>query len=592
MDKPLPFFNWSLKKALDTEPDSFVKAKVRIVYTILLISLLKAAIVISLGMANEQRQQVARASVAFLFYLSVIKVLLYTPSRIQLLTHIILNIGVVLVWTNVFVYVKGINLITLQFVFMIALSAFYTLGSRRGILYSIAGILPVASFLVFGGKMNFSGTTQEFASPGYEIIAMLNFVSLVISHYLFYEAFRLNIKEKEKLNNELQLSVASANKLAASKSNFLSTMSHELRTPLNSVVGIAEILLEDKPEERQAENLKILRSSALDLLSLINNVLDFNKIDSDKLELEATSFNLPELMNNVVSGLRVRAMDKKIDLMLDMDLQLNNINVVSDPTRLSQLIYNLAGNAIKFTDKGSVTIKLSCSNKTEDEVDVLFSVIDTGIGIHPDKHESIFQLFTQAESSTTRQYGGTGLGLAIVKQILGLFKSTLQLESSLGNGAQFYFSLRFKIEHRLAAVSASPASGSKTDLSHLKILIAEDNDVNRLIIKKQLEKLNVGCTLVSNGQLACEAFATGYYDAILMDLHMPVMDGYVAVKQIRSMPDPAKAQVHIIAFTASVTEQEQIFENGFNDFLYKPVNMNDLQDKLEKIALLKQGVIA
>jgi signal transduction histidine kinase/CheY-like chemotaxis protein len=585
MDKPLPFFNWSLKRALDTEPDNFMKARARIIYTILLFAILKTVVVFITGFAYEQWSQMVRATVAFIFYIALVKVLLYAPSRIKLLAHSMLVIGAAIVWTNIFVFTQSINLLTLQFVFMMALCSFYTLGSGWGITYSIAGILPVVLYLIFKGNADiyFNDAPQELASPGYEIMVVLNFLSIIIAHHLFYQAFHVNIRDKERLNQQLQLSIAEANNLAISRSNFLSTMSHELRTPLNSVIGITEILLEDKPEERQKENLKILQFSALDLLSLINNVLDFNKIDSGKMELEKFPFRLGEFFQNICAGLRIKASDKKLDFILDIDDALQPVIVVSDPTRLSQLIYNLVGNAIKFTDKGSITVKLECVGEMANGVDVQFSIADTGPGIDAGRHESIFELFTQAETYTTRKYGGTGLGLPIVKQILGLFNSSIHVESSVGNGAKFLFTISFLTTVDDSRVQSSVVANNK-DLSHLRILIAEDNDVNRLIMKKQMANLNIKPMIVENGKQAYEAVLAGNYDAVFMDLHMPVSDGFETTRQIRALKDPVKASVHIIAFTASVTEQERIFAVGFNDFLYKPVNMSDLRDKLEKIA--------
>jgi two-component system, sensor histidine kinase len=488
MDTRLPFFNWSLRKARETEPDNFIKARISIIFTILVFSLLKAAIVIGIGVIHEQKLQVIRAIVAFIVYISLVKFLLYRPGRLLLLAHIMLILGVAIVWTNIFFYAHKINLVTIQFVFMIALSSFYTMGSRSGVGYSVASILPVIIFLGLHGHvdMSFTGGAQELASPGYEAIVILNFVSLVVAHFLFYEALNVNLKEKEKLNLQLQLSIAEANKMAETKSNFLSTISHELRTPLNSVVGMAELLLNDKPEERQKENLKILHYSALDLLSLINNVLDFNKIDSDKLVLEQTPFNLAEFMQNISLGLKVKAGDKHLDFVLDVDQKLKRTNVVSAPTRLSQLIYNLVSNAIKFTEKGIITVKLSCVSTAENSIDVMFSVTDTGIGIHPERHETIFELFTQAESNITRKYGGTGLGLAIVKQVLALFKSDIQLESSPGDGSRFFFTISFTTTADVAKVQ-QPKLDKNKDFSMLKVLIAEDNNFNRLIYNGNLK---------------------------------------------------------------------------------------------------------
>lgn len=587
MSTPLPFFNWSLKKALDTEQDSFSKAQIRIVYSILLFSVLKALIVIGFSTANEQWLQVYRAIGALILYILLIKILLYRPVSLKILTHIMLTAGVLIVWTNIFVYAHKINLVTVEFVFMIVLSSFYILNSVVAFTYSILSILPVILFLAVRGNegVYLTHTTQEFMSPGFEIIVVLNFTSIVVSHYLFYRAFKSNIKEKEKLNAQLQLSIAEANKLAETKSVFLSTISHELRTPLNSVIGITELLIEDNPEERQKENLKILQFSAQDLLSLINNVLDINKIDSEKLELEAVPFRLTEFIQNRCSGLRLKANDKNLHFVLDIDKQLDKTNIISDPTRLSQVIYNLVSNAIKFTDKGTITVKLECIRKTENTAEVLFSVTDTGIGIHPDRHQTVFELFSQAESHITRTYGGTGLGLAIVKQVLTLFHSTIQLESVPGKGSRFSFTILFTTTAETPEIKKT-ATTETPEISHLKILIAEDNELNRLLMRKQLERFNITPVMVGDGREAYEAYLSGNFDAIFMDLHMPELDGYEATKLIRMHNATARERVCIIAFTATVTEQQKIFDNGFDDFLYKPVNMNDLHEKLKKIAAL------
>ncbi len=585
MVEPLSLFNWSLKKAQETEPDSFARARIRIIYAILLLSLLKAGIVIGFCTAHEQWRQVTRGAIAFAVYIVLLKLLLSKPSLIKMLAHIMIIVGVLIVWTNIFVFTHKINLATVQFAFMITLSSFYILGNMPGFIYSVISIMPIALFLILGGNANvyLIGVPQEFASPGYEIVVMLNFVTVVVAHYLFFQAININIKEKETLNSQLRIAIEDANKLAISKTNFLSTMSHELRTPLNSVVGITELLLEDRPEERQKENLKTLQYSAHDLLSLINNILDFNKMDSDKLILDAAPFCLGEFVQNICSVLKVKADNKNIELRLDIDSRLMKSTVISDSIRLSQVLYNLIGNAIKFTEKGSVTVKAELINKNGKIAEVLLSVTDTGIGIHPDKHEEIFELFAQAESHMARKQDGSGLGLAIVRKILGLFNSSIKLESSPGNGAVFSFVILFEVTDNIEAYS--PELISRPDITRLRVLIAEDNDVNRMILQKQMSKLHVEPVIVENGEDAYRELLSGNFDVILMDLHMPVLGGYETIKLIRAINDPIKAATYIVAFTASITEQQKILESGFDDFLYKPVNMSDLRDKLEKVAL-------
>jgi signal transduction histidine kinase len=591
MNTPLSFFNWSLTKAQEAEPEGLGKARIRIIFMVLLFSMLKACVVLVVGTMHEQWLQVSRAGVALVIYMCLLKYLLYKPLSLKRLAHVMINFGILIIWTNVFAFAHKINLLTVQFAFLIALSSFYTLGSRMGFLYSTLGMLPVTFYFLVPNLIHigFTRDVQELAFPGFEIIVVLNFVSLLVSHHLFFQALNVNIREKNELNQQLQSSIAEATQLAESKSNFLSTMSHELRTPLNSVIGITELLLEDKPELRQTDNLKTLQLSAHDLLALINNILDFNKIDSGKLKLDAVPFRLDEFMQNICAVLRVKANNKHLLLNLNIDKRLERINVVGDPTRLSQVIYNIVGNAVKFTDQGRITVALSQVLLEGDRIEVLFSISDTGIGIHPDRHEEIFEMFSQGESSRKRD--GTGLGLAIVKQLLRLFDSSIQVESAPGKGSKFFFTIPFVATAVAEEIKTSVQTPEVGDFGELRVLIAEDNDVNRQVLKLQMGKLKVYPVMVENGQQAFETYSSGNFDIVFLDLHMPVASGYEAAKLIREMADPVKAGVNMVAFTASVTEQEKIFNAGFDDFLYKPANINDLRSKLEKVTQLKLGTV-
>jgi CheY-like chemotaxis protein len=287
-------------------------------------------------------------------------------------------------------------------------------------------------------------------------------------------------------------------------------------------------------------------------------------------------------MQNICAAMRVKANEKNLELVLDIDSSLQHTHIISDPTRLAQIMYNLIGNAVKFTDKGSVTVKLTCANSSEYGVDVLFSVKDTGPGIPFGKHEAIFELFTQAASDTARRFGGTGLGLPIVKQVLGLFDSAIKLQSGPGEGTRFYFTISFGTATQVAQATSADAA-PKVDMSHLKILVAEDIEINRMILKKQLSRLGLDAVIVEDGKQAYEAFLSGNYDILFIDLHMPVWGGYDAITHIRQLPDPIKANVPIVALTASITEDEKIMEAGFNSILYKPVQLNDVRTKLEEV---------
>jgi two-component system, sensor histidine kinase len=586
MSASLPFFNWSVKKLLDTEPDAFTRAKIRILITVLVFSLIKLLVALFISHIHNQDFQVGRSLVMLAIYIALLKLILYNRLYMRPIAHTMVWLGLLLIWSNTFITAKSVNIITLQFVFMLYLSSFYLLGRTFGIIYSILGALPVLIYMLMGNDIvahNF--LADQLASPGYEIIIVLNFITVVVSHYLFHEAFSANITEKEVLNRQLQAAVKEANDAAQSKSNFLSTMSHELRTPLNSVIGMTELLMDDSPSDAQKENLKILNFSAVSLHSLINDILDFNKLGSDKIKLEELGVNLHKLLSNICAGLRVQAKEKGLSLVLKVDDDIKNKRVLTDPTRITQILYNLTGNAIKFTPKGKVTVALKVLSKADNDIMVRFSVTDTGIGIHPDNHKSIFEAFMQASTSTTRDFGGTGLGLAIVKRLLTLFDSKINLESKPGVGSHFFFDIRFFIDHRTAPDSITHTEATY-NLAGLRVLVAEDNPMNRLLLKKVFSKWNVEPVFAVNGQEAVQKILSGDYDVVLMDIHMPVLDGYKAARAIRKMVQAEKNSIPIIALTASVSNNlnEKITEAGMNDYIYKPFNSKELYTKMKEIS--------
>lgn len=589
MEAPISFFNWSLTKLLDGEQDNIIKASVKILFYVLIFNLLKTLIVIGVAFHFQQDLQLQRAMLMLVLYFLLLKVLLANRAYIRLVAHVMLSLGLLVVATNVFLFAQNINALTLQFVFMLILGSFYLLGIRFGIIYSIAAILPIALHLIFNSQMRFAGIQpNELASPGYEIIGILNFVNIIICHYLLLQAFRSNIEEKETLNQQLLMAVQEANQAAESKLDFLSTMTHELRTPLNSVIGISQLMLQDAHSKEQEVSLQILKFSAENLYSLINNILDFNKLGSEKLNLENIPVELAGLVGEICLGFQFQARQKDVDFLLDIDPTLADQWIVTDPTRITQIIYNLAGNAIKFTDQGSVAVTLKVSHIDDQTLTIRFSVADTGIGISADKQEAIFDSFTQASASTARNFGGTGLGLAIVKRLLSLFDSSILLESTPGAGSRFYFDISFK-RYQPSDNFAASQGEDDFDLQGLKILVAEDNPMNRLLLVKVFDRWNNKPEFAVNGQEAIDQVSLNTYDVILMDLHMPIVDGFEATRVIRNMADPMKSKIKIIALTASVSHNlsDKIIEAGMDDFLYKPFKLNDLYMKMKTIPVSK-----
>ncbi len=589
-EKP-KFFNWSLKNLLSTIPDPLEQSRVKILYTFLILSILKVLIVIPLAYHSNQVPQLKLAIILLIVYTFLTKLLLSHKRYAVLISHFMILMGLVIVIFVLFGLAKTINIMAMQFMFMMILSGFYLLNRGFGIFYSILAVIPVIVFMVVNGDLqNLHNSTEGLGSPAYEIMVFLNFVTMILGHYLFYQALIRNVEEKELLNEKLLIAVKEANIAAQSKSDFLSTMSHELRTPLNSVIGMAELLSDELTSPEQEENLKILNFSAASLHTLINDILDFNKLGSEKLYLESIGVNLHSLIHNICSGLRIQAKEKGLQLLLEIDEEIEQIPISTDPTRISQILFNLTGNAIKFTSRGSIKIQVKVLDKDADKIKVRFSITDTGIGINTEKMESIFEPFTQASTSTTRNYGGTGLGLAIVKRLLTLFESSVHLESEEGKGSKFWFDISFKRNNQ-ALDNDSTGKEQIFDLNGLRVLVVEDNPVNSLLLKKIFQKWSNIPDFARDGYEALVKVSANTYDLILMDIHMPLLDGYETTLKIRELSDKQKSTIPIIALTASVSNNlsDKIREAGMNDYLSKPYNPKELYSKLREIALKKNS---
>ncbi|MBK0381266.1 ATP-binding protein [Mucilaginibacter segetis] len=577
------FFNFSLKKVLVQEPDSLKRARLKIVFVTLVLSILKVVILLPIVFGNIPDNQLYRLYFVFALYLLLTKYLLSRPDNINVVSHIIISTGVLAVWSNLFFFGQQLNLITIQFMFMVSFVGYYLINSRFAVIYSLVAIFPVMVYLLTNKAWHLGKTTQELPSPAFEITVLMNFSTMVIIHYMFYKAFRDNVNEKEKLNKQLHQNIAETKALADSRSVFLSTMSHELRTPLNAVIGMTS-LIRDTATKEQGENLDILEFSATSLLTLVNDILDYNKSENDKIALEPIPVHLPVLLHKVCTGLQQKANEKGIKLLLEVDDHLNDKWVITDPTRLTQIIYNLVGNAIKFTEYGHVSIKATAVSLDEEQIIIDFSVSDTGIGIPDDRQQLIFEPFVQASADTTRRYGGTGLGLAIVKRLLGLFNSEIKLESKQNEGSVFSFDVKFELY--TGSIAAIPlSSGIHNSLAGLNVLIAEDNPINALLLVKLLSKWNINTIVTKNGQEAIDAHLAGSFDVVLMDLHMPVKDGYQAAIYIRALNDGCKATIPLIALTASVSHNiyDKIKQAGMDDYLSKPFQSVALYQKLERV---------
>jgi len=587
MAKQTKWFNWSLRKLLQTESGSFNLARIKILCVILAFGITKASVVFSIAAYHGQSFQMYRAAAFLVVYGVVLKLLLANKAYIKGITHFIVWAAIFVVWSNVFVSALSVNIMTLQFVFMVMISSFYLLGRKYGIIYSILSTAPaIAHFAFFSpGSTQLNVITHEIAPPGGLIMTVLNFITLIFAHYLYHQEMSDNLREKEVLNEQLQAAVAEARKQARAKSDFLSTMSHELRTPLVSVIGISDLLLDEPHSEDQKETLGVLKFSATGLHTLINNILDFNKIEAEMIHLEMKPVNLFELVSNCCSGLSFQAKEKGISLLVDVDEELKGREVVTDPTRITQVIYNLAGNGIKFTEAGSVSVKVKVLEHAADKMKVRFSFTDSGIGIHPEKQTIIFDPFVQASGSTTRRYGGTGLGLPIVKRLLTQLNSDIQLKSMPGAGSEFSFEMEFDVKESLQ-LNGVPSESVHFDLSGLRVLLAEDNPMNIFLLEKLMSKWNVECDIAHNGEEALEKLSRCSYDLILLDIQMPKKDGYQTAREIRASRDLRKAGIPIIALTASVAGDigRKITSAGMNGYVQKPFCTKELFNKMKSMS--------
>lgn len=407
-------------------------------------------------------------------------------------------------------------------------------------------------------------------------------ISSKIVHYC-----ELLSEQKSKLseqNESLKLEVNCAEKSARTKSEFLSTMSHEIRTPLSAVIGMTHLLLDNNPKLEQIENLKILMFSAENLKVLIDDILDYSKIDLGKVRFEDIDFSLLNLINNTKESLSNKALDNGVQLNAIIDNKLPNC-FVGDPHRFGQVLNNLIGNAVKFTKNGTVNIKAGLVEENEEEIKIHFEIEDTGIGIPKDKLKTIFNSFTQAQSSTTRQYGGTGLGLAITQKLLRLMGSEIKVRSELGKGSVFYFDLVFKRSHRTEnKLRLNPNNYAKKDLDGINVLLVEDLEINQVVALKFLKKWGIMPDIATNGEDAVKMVSLKDYDIVLMDLQMPIMDGYSATTKIRQLDNPRFKELPIIALTASamLEEKDRVYKVGMNDFISKPFKPSELYNTISK----------
>lgn len=398
-----------------------------------------------------------------------------------------------------------------------------------------------------------------------------------------------DISEQKHQSIELQVARDMAEAASRAKETFLSNMSHEIRTPLNSIIGFTHLLLMDTPRPDQEESLKMLKFSGENLMVIINDILDFGKISSGKVQFTYLDFNLLELAGSIVQSMKFKYDEKNVALNLHYDNLLPKV-FVGDAVRLSQVLTNLVGNAFKFTDTGQVDLIIAHAGTIDKSVNVRVKIKDTGIGIKKEKLETIFQEFEQESADTTRKYGGTGLGLAITKKLLQLMGSDINVKSEVGVGSEFSFELVLPVgnEHNMKVGLDADFQGTlRKPSNNLRLLVAEDNQVNQLVISKFLAKWGIALDFARNGVEAVEAARKKRYSLILMDLQMPELDGYKATQIIRKMPETYYNVVPIIALTASamLDVKDKVYASGMNDYISKPFSPQELYKKIMSYAI-------
>jgi len=437
--------------------------------------------------------------------------------------------------------------------------------------------------LADNSNSNWQGELAFTSKNERTFFAFVNIVPFLDLGNRFLKISILDISEIKSAQFELMKAKQKAEVASQAKSRFLSNMSHELRTPLNGIIGASNLLLQESHLDDQKSHLDILKYSSEHMMMLINEILDFNKIEAGKLQLGLAPVDMKEFLQKITVQFTAQAHAKGLKFKTDIDSM--DVEFMTDETRLNQVFSNLLSNAIKFTHHGEITLVARKVFSTSQKATIQFMVKDTGIGIPANKQQEIFESFTQADVNTTRKYGGTGLGLSITKKLVNLFHGDLMLESEEGKGSTFHFTLKLDINENRKMFINEDKVKKLTEFNGIRVLIAEDNMVNMSIAKRFLTKWGIDVKEAYNGKEAVDLFSKNTFDLILIDLEMPEMDGVTALGEIKKI----NPSIPAIAFTAAVYDnmRADLLQKGFKEFVPKPFRPEDLHSKIATLITLQ-----
>lgn len=450
---------------------------------------------------------------------------------------------------------------------------FFSFRNERLLIYFLSGTTCFLWFSLYLTDFKlYTNTHMNPITAGKIVYPVSIGTTILLIVYQLIIFSKLNLFYSKKIHDKKNDAIVASN----AKSQFLSTMSHEVRTPLNAIIGLSHILGDNNPKPDQVQNIEALNYSGKILLDLLNNVLDFSKMESNEVVLDPIPTDIQIAVKQLKKIYEANCIKKGISMFVEVEENLPLVYL--DIVRFNQVINNLISNAIKFTDNGNVTLKIHKERETEEEIILITEVIDTGIGLSKEQQSKIFDAFTQATNSTTRLYGGTGLGLSIVKKIVKAMNSHVSIKSQVGTGSNFYFETKLKKANKEVL---SIRDEKKThNLKGKHILLVDDDLINIMVGKQILEKEGLLVDVAENGQEAVDKTKTTSYDVILMDIQMPIMDGYTATSKIREF----NRKIPILALSASVFMEvkSKILNCGMNGFIFKPFEPEDLLHQIEE----------